>query len=268
MYAHAILTMLAVTGAPAATSSPSPMDNLHAGVAAASQQDWQAAHDQFRRVAQHSTNPPLASAARLATAEALFQQGCYEEAGKQYGMLYKTMHEGTRPANALVTLRWAHCLAHQKQWEEAATVARSGLDQELKPTQRAELQYVLGCSHSAGGATALAREQYFEILRSAQVAKPLKLRAQWMLANSYAAQGELATARETYLRLEQLAQNTPALAARALIQAGRCSERRGQWQVASDTYQQAVSKYAASGNSHEASRRLAVVQIRQDQAKR
>jgi tetratricopeptide (TPR) repeat protein len=268
MYAHAILTMLAVTSVPVAMGSPSSIDDLHAGVAAASEQDWQTAHDKFRQAAQQSANPPLAATARLAAAEALFQQGRYDEAGKLYGVLYETMHEGTRPANTLVTLRWAHCLAHQKQWNAAAKVAQTGIDREPHSAQRGQLEYILGCSHSASGAYEVAKEQFFQIIRSPQVAEALRHRALWMLAYTYAAEGEMVTARETYLRLEELAQKTPALAARALVEAGRCSERRGRWKVASDTYQQAVDKYAASENSHEARRRLAVVQIRQDQAKR
>jgi tetratricopeptide (TPR) repeat protein len=260
MYALTMLTLLA------ANSASAPDENLRAGIAAASRQEWQAAHAAFQRSSQESSGQSLA--AQVAAAESLFQQARYDEAGAQFGVLYEAIGGGDGAADALVGLRWAQCLAHQQQWRESREVATKELNKQLDSQQRARLHYVLGQCHSALGEHTFAREEYLEVVRTPQAAEPLKPRAHWMIAYSFAAEGDLATARETFLRLERRAQSTPSLAAGALIEAGRCSERLGDWNAAQADYKQAVDKYAAAGLADEASRRLAVVETRQNQSER
>ncbi|MCG8585629.1 MAG: tetratricopeptide repeat protein [Pirellulales bacterium] len=197
----------------------------------------------------------------FAAAESLFRQGEYRDAGIRFASLYESARDGTRPADRLIVIRHAQCLAHEQSWQAAADVASSAMHGEWNEQLRAELHYVLGRCRTAEASYNAARERYLEVTRSSHASATLKNRALWMIAYGDAATGDLTAAREMFERIEKQSRDAN-FAARALIEAGRCSERAGDWQAAKATYQQVVAKYPAAISNGETHRRLAVVETR------
>ena len=128
---------------------------------------------------------------------------------------------------AMVPLRQAQILVHQKQWDEAQKLAQPIAANFPDFEQQYEVDYVLGRCLAAEGKFDQAREAYGRVIRSQLGGKTeTAAMAQWMIGESYFHQKSYEAAIREYLRLEIL-YAFPTWQGGALLQAAKCHEALG-----------------------------------------
>ena len=93
------------------------------GRAAAAQEKWPAAHPPLERLIKSFPESKLRPAAEYYLAEAIYQQGQYEEATKRFAALSPRLAGQSESWVAMVPLRHAQSLAHLQRWAEAQRIA-------------------------------------------------------------------------------------------------------------------------------------------------
>ncbi len=232
------------------------------GQAAAGRQQWPEVIAAMKPLIEAADDSPFKLLASYWTAEALYRQGDFTGAGERLTDLAAQTRDSREGWTAMVALRQAQVLAHQKKWKEAHDLAASIAPRWPAFDQQHEADYIIGRALAARGELTDARTAYERVLRSETGGKTeTAAMAQWMIGESYFHQKNYESALREYLRLEIL-YAYPAWQAAALLQAGKCSEHLGQWKQAVEMYQRLVKEFSETSFVEEAQLRLAAARER------
>jgi TolA-binding protein len=170
--------------------------------------------------------------------------------------------QGQEPWLAMVPLRQAQILAHQKQWNEAYAAASGIAARWPQFRQQYEVDYLLGRCLMAQAKFSDARAAFEQTIRSpAGGQTETAAMAQWMIGETYFHQKNYTEAIKAYYRVEKLFP-FPRWQAGALLQSGKCHEMRGEFEEALKLYGRLLKDYADSPFAEEASQRLRVAEKR------
>jgi TolA-binding protein len=226
---------------------------------AASGKRWDEVRRASERLVAEHPQSPMRLAARFWTAEAIYRQGRYKEAGRRLDDLSRSARGRDEPWLAMIPLRRAQVLAHGNQWNEAYGVASKIRAKFPQSDQLHEVDYLIGRCLAARAEFERAREAYRRVIRSPRGAKTeTAAMAQWMIGETYFHQKDYEAAVRAYLRLEIL-YAYPEWQAAALLQAGKCHELRGRPREAAELYTQLRKSYPDAPFVEEANRRLQIV---------
>jgi TolA-binding protein len=229
---------------------------------AAVQERWADVIKAMKPLTEASGDSPFKPLAEYWTAEALYRQGDFTAAGERLSELLVKTADSHEPWRAMVALRQAQVLAHQKKWKDAQDLAATISRRWPEFDQQYEADYVIGRALAARGEFDEARAAYQRVIRSEIGGKTeTAAMAQWMIGETYFHQKNYETALREYLRLEIL-YAYPTWQAGALLQAGKCSEQLGQWKQAADLYQRLVKEFPETTFVDEARKRLTTVRER------
>jgi len=226
------------------------------GQIAAAQEQWDQAGRSFKTLVHDYPESSARLMAEYGIAEAVFRQNDYEKAVELFDRLLRQTKGRDEPWLAVIHLRLAQALCHQKKWDEAYEIA-SKIEAEYPSfEEQYEVDYVLGRCLSNRAEFELARKTYRKVIRSPQGAKTeTAAKAQLMIAESYYHQKNYQAALREYLALEIL-YGYPTWQAAALLQAAKCHEMLGEWKQAVDLYDRLLTVYPDTSFVEEATARL------------
>lgn len=217
---------------------------------------WPEAQRGFEEMLAQYPEGPLRQRAEYGVAEAAFRQGRYEEARERLGRLAQQTEGKQEPWLAVVQLRLAQTLCHEKKWNEAYDVASKIESQYPGFEEQFEADYVTGRCLANRADFDGAREAYGKVIRSARGEKTeTAAKAQLMIAESYFHQENYEAALREFLRLEIL-YAYPELQSAALMQAAKCHELLGEVPQATELYQRLVKSYPETEFAAAAANRL------------
>ena len=226
------------------------------GQIAAAQEKWDQAGRSFETLVHDYPESSARLMAEYGIAEATFRQNGYQKAAELLDRLLRQTKGRDEPWLAVIHLRLAQALCHQKKWDEAYQIA-STIEAEYPDfEEQYEVDYVLGRCLSNRAEFELARETYRKVIRSSRGAKTeTAAKAQLMIAESYYHQKDYQAALRDYLALEIL-YDYPTWQAAALLQAAKCHEMLGEWKQAVDLYDRLLTVYPNTSLIEEATGRL------------
>lgn len=235
-----------------------------AAVEAEQNNKWQVVRDRFGRLLEEFPKTPMRLVADFWMAESLYRQQKYDEALAEFDRLAQQTQGQTGQWLAMIPLRRAQLLAHERKWNEAhAVAARIG---ELFPgfPQQYEADYVIGRCLAALADFDGARKAYERVIRSGHGAKTeTAAMAQWMIGETYFHQKQYDVAMREYLRVARL-YAYPQWQAAALLQGARCRELLGEPQEAAKLYAEVIEEYADTPFAEKARERLRAPRTGQD----
>jgi TolA-binding protein len=226
------------------------------GQIAAAEERWPDARLAFETLVRDYPESSLRLLAEYGVAESIFRQDDYQGAGERLRELVRRTEGRDEPWLAVVHLRLAQALVHQKKWDEAYEIAAAIESRYPGFAEQYEVDYVLGRCLSTRAEFEQAREAYRKVIRSAQGAKTeTAAKAQLMIAESYYHQKNYEQALREYLALEIL-YAYPTWQAAAVLEAAKCHEMLGEWQQAVEEYGRLLAEYAETSYTEEARERL------------
>jgi TolA-binding protein len=209
----------------------------------------------------------LRPAAEYYLAEAIYQQGQYEEATKRFAELSPRLAGQSESWVAMVPLRHAQSLAHLQRWAEAQRIAEGIAAAHPRFEAQYEVDYVLGRCLAGQALFAEARAAYERVTRSTAGGKTeTAAMAQWMIGETHFHQKDYRTALREYLRVEIL-YAYPKWQAAALLQAGKCCEQLGHWSLAAKYFERVVNEFGETEFKPEAEKRLQTAQRKRSQTR-
>jgi TolA-binding protein len=232
------------------------------GQIAAMEERWSEVAALMERLLEEAPESSLALAARYWAAEGYYRQHRYEEAGRRLSALAPLAEQTQEPWAAMVPLRQAQVLAHQKQWSEAYNLAAGIAQRWPEFRQQYEADYLIGRCLMAQARFQDAREAFERVVRSPAGGRTeTAAMAQWMIGETFFHQKNYAEAIKAYYRVERLFPY-PRWQAGALLQAGKCHEMRGEFAEAVQRYGQLLKDYPDTPFAEDAEQRLRVAQKR------
>jgi TolA-binding protein len=226
------------------------------GQIASAQKRWDEARRAFETLVNDYPQSSLRLMAEYGIAEATFRQNDYEAAGERLDRLVQQTAERTEPWLAVIHLRRAQVLCHQKQWDEAYQIASTIAPKYPHFEEQYEVDYVIGRCLSNRGEFGPARDAYRRVIQSEQGAKTeTAAKAQLMIAESFYHQKNYQQALREYLALEIL-YDYPTWQAAAVFQAAKCHEMLGEWKQAAEEYARLLADYPNTSLLVEAKERL------------
>jgi TolA-binding protein len=232
------------------------------GQLAAAQKRWLEVEEPLQRLLADHPDSPHRVPAEYWLAEAYFRQRRYDEAGELFARLEQATRQQTDAWVAMIPLRYAQILAHNKKWIEAHEIAASVTKRFPQFSQQHEVDYLTGRYHASRAEFEQARQAYERVIRSATGrGTETAAVAQWMIGETYFMQDQYNWAIKAYHRVEGL-YDYPRWTAAALLQAGKCHEMVGRWKEASDLYSRVVEEFSETPVAQKAARRLRVAQQR------
>ncbi|MHC4399626.1 MAG: tetratricopeptide repeat protein [Planctomycetota bacterium] len=248
----------------AAEPSPEIRESLLylTGQIAAADERWDEARRSCEALLADYPESPLRLTAQYVVAESVFRGRDYATAAEQFGRLLEASQNRDQPWLAIIPLRLAQALCHQKRWDEAHRIASTIRAEHVEFPEQYEADYVIGRCLSNRAEFQAAREAYRRVIHSPEGAKTeTAAKAQLMIAESYFHQENYEAALREYLALEIL-YDFPAWQAAAVFQAAKCHEMLGEWQQAVDQYDRLVHTYPRETFVEEAAERLEAVKRR------
>ncbi len=232
------------------------------GQLAVAEKKWKEVGPPFKLLIKDYPESPLRRVAEYWIADAVYRQDDYQAAGKLFDQLAKQTTDHNEPWQAMVGLRRAQVLWHEKKWTEALAVA-SKIESEYPDfEQQYEADFVIGRCLASQADFAAARQIYQRVVQSPHGSKTeTAAMAQWMIGESYFHQKNYEAALREFLRLEIL-YAFPIWQAGALLQAGKCHELLGEWKEAAELYARLLKVYPKSSFAEEAGHRLRLVKQR------
>ena len=226
------------------------------GQIATAEEKWEQAREAFEALVKDYPETSLRLMADFGVAESVFRDGDYKSAGERFDQLSRQTQGRQEPWLALVRLRLAQSLCHQKKWSEALAVATKIEGEYPDFKEQYEADYVVGRCLASQADLEGARGAYLKVIRSPEGKKTeTAAKAQLMIGESYFHQKNYEAALREYLRLEILYE-FPTWQASALLQAGKCHELLGEWKQATDLYARLLKVYPESSVAKEAGRRI------------
>ncbi|HVA48118.1 MAG TPA: tetratricopeptide repeat protein [Pirellulales bacterium] len=245
---------------------PGPQVLPHAlyleGQIAAAKNEWPRVPAPLQRLAADFPDSPLLPLARYLTAEAAYRQSEFDRAAE----LFRELAESTSGRNdkwlAMVPLRRAQILTHQKQWHDALELA-SQIETDFPDFEQLyEIDYVIGRCQASLGEFDEARAAYRRVVKSESGAKTeTAAKAQWMLGETFFHQKNYESALREYLKVEIL-YDYPMWQAAALFEAAKCHEHLGEPKEAQELYAKLVKAYPDSPLAKDAAGRLKAFEAR------
>jgi TolA-binding protein len=235
------------------------------GQIAALEERWPDVAPSMERLLHEFPGTPLTLPASYWAAEGYYRQQQYQEAGRRLNELAPLAEQHNDPWLAMVYLRRAQVLAHEKKWSEAHNLASAIAGKYPEFRQQYEADYLIGRCLMAQAKFSDARAAFENVIRSTTGGRTeTAAMAQWMIGETYFHQKNYLEAIKAYHRVERLFP-FPRWQAGALLQSGKCHEMRGEFADAVKLYAQLLKDYANTPYSEEASQRLRVAQKRATQ---
>ena len=201
-------------------------------------------------------------------AETQYQQESFAEATKQFDDLARKIGgvEGNWPA--MVPLRRAQLMAHEKKWTEAAQLAGAIVKTYPDFKQTYEVHYLLGRCHFANAKFNEAREQFAQAIAATGGRKlETAAMAQWMIGESFFHQKNYETAIREYYRVEALYGFARWQCGRVCCRQASVTKHLGRFREAVAAYDRVVDDYPETNFTAEAARRRVVARQRAELAK-
>lgn len=232
------------------------------GQVAAVEERWSDVAPPMERILAEFPQSSLRLSAMYWTAESHYQQRRYDEAGRRLAELASLAEQAHGEWLAMIPLRQAQVLAHQKQWREAQEIASAIAVRFPDFRQQYEVDYLLGRCLMAQARFSDARAAFDRVIHSITGGRTeTAAMAQWMIGETYFHQKNFLEAIKAYHRVERLFP-FPRWQAGALLQSGKCHEQRGEFRDAVQLYAQVLKDFPDSPFTEEASQRLRVAQKR------
>ncbi len=232
------------------------------GQLAAARQQWPQVIPPLETLLKDHPDSTHCLPAKYWLAEAQFRLRQYDASGKLFAELAQQTLDRPEPWVAMVLLRRAQVLAHERRWDEAYQAAVGIGDRFPRFAQQHEVDYLVGRYHASCAEFDQAREAYRRVIRS-ETGRGTETAAvsQWMIGETYFMQKQYNQAIEAYFLVEGL-YDYPRWQAAALLQAGKCHEMVGRWSDAVDLYGRVVHEFAQTNVAQKAANRLRVAQQR------
>ncbi len=226
------------------------------GQIAAVQEKWDEVTPPLEVLVKEFPENPMRLQAEYWLAEAVYRQQHYDAAQEMFDALARKIQGHDKRWMAMVPLRRAQILAHQKKWNEALAIAQQIEKDFPEFSQQYEADYLIGRCLASQADFEGAREAYRQVTRSPQGGKTeTAAMAQWMIGESYFHQKNYQAALRAYLSLEIL-YAYPRWQAAALLQAAKCHELLGEWSEAIKLYSRLLQNYPDTTFAEDASERL------------
>jgi len=234
-----------------------------AATRAADNGNWDLVRQRFQRFLDDFPESPMRLIAEFWVAETLYRQQRYEPAAERFSRLARQIEGRDEAWLAMIPLRHAQLLAHQRRWREARDVA-AGISKRFPNFQQQyEAEYVIGRALAAMAELEDAREAYRRVLESPTGGQTeTAAMARWMIGETYFHQKKYDAAMREFLRLEIL-HDFPKWQAAALLQAGKCRELLGEPDRAAELYREVLTKYKQTEFAQRADQRLRQLQSKQ-----
>jgi TolA-binding protein len=245
-----------------------PNLRLHAlyvyGQNAVAAEQWAQVAPRLSKLLTEYPNSPLSLPAEYWVAEAEFRQAKYDKAGERFNALADKIKGRQDRWLALVPLRRAQILAHERKWEAAAKVAATIETEFAGFEQQYEADYLLGRCYASLADFKAARESYQKVLRSRTGGKSeTSAMAQWMIGETYFHQQQYEAALREYQSVGNLfAVEFPRWQAAALLQSGKCQEQLQRPTEAAEAYGRVLQAFGNTEFAAEAKTRLAALQTK------
>jgi len=222
------------------------------GRIAVADEDWPEAGRAFEALIQEFPDSPRRLVADFWVAESVYRQGDYEAAGEQFDRLARQVGGRDDSWLAMIPLRRAQVLAHQKKWNEARVIASKIGAQFPDFQEQYEVDYLLGRCLGSEADFAGAREAYRRVILSPIGEKTeTAAMAQWMTGETFFHQKNYAEARREYWKVHIL-YKFPTWQAAALLQAAKCSDLLGESEEADKIYAQLIKEFPGTQFAKEA----------------
>ncbi|MBW3596674.1 MAG: tetratricopeptide repeat protein [Planctomycetes bacterium] len=236
------------------------------GQIAAVEERWSDVAPPMKQLLAEFPDSSLKLAAMYWSAESYYRQRDYEEAGRRLAELAPLAEGADEEWLAMVPLRQAQVLAHQRQWREAFDIADGVAARFPEFRQQYEVDYLLGRCLMAQAKFTDARTAFDRVIRSTTGGRTeTAAMAQWMVGETYFHQKNYLEAIKAYHRVERLFPY-PRWQAGALLQAGKCREMRNELRDAVQLYAHVLKDFPDTPFTEEAAQRLRAAQQRLSRA--
>ncbi len=217
---------------------------------------WELVQQQFQRLLEGFPDTSMRLVAEFWIAESLYRRQKYTESLAEFDRLAQRTQGQTSDWMAMIPLRRAQLLAHQRKWNEAFAIASKIPEQFPSFQQQYEADYVIGRCLAALADFDGAREAYERVINSEQGAKTeTAAMAQWMIGETYFHQKRYDVAMREYLRVARL-YAYPKWQAGSLLQGAKCRELLGEPEEAARLYEEVLEEYADTPFAEQAKQRL------------
>ncbi len=217
---------------------------------------WDLVSERFQRLLESFPNTPTRLVAEFWIAESLYRQQKYPESLAEFERLAQQTQGQSGDWLAMIPLRRAQLLAHQRKWNEAYAVASKIGERFPSFPQQYEADYVVGRCLAALADFDGARQAYEKVINSEQGAKTeTAAMAQWMIGETFFHQKRYDVAMREYLRVARL-YAYPKWQAGALLQGAKCRELLGEPEEAAKLYAEVLEEYADTPFAEQAKERL------------
>jgi TolA-binding protein len=249
--------------APGARVAPQAV-YLHGQLAAAGQR-WADLERAMQRLLCDYPESSLQLQAEYWRAEAGYQQGRYDAAARQFERLAASTEPRREAWVAMISLRWAQCLAHRGEWEAARRVAAGISGRFPDFAQQYEADYVVGRALVHEAKLGQARDAFHRVTRSPTGrGTETAAMAQWMIGETYFHQRKFGEAAEAYLVAETL-YAYPRWRAAARLQLAKCYEAQQKWEAAIRYYKLVIDNQEVPQLVSEAEQHLSRLELREAQ---
>ncbi len=215
-------------------------------------EDWPEVGRAFEALVNEFPESPRRLVADFWIAESIYRQDDYEAAGEQFGQL--ALRVGGRDDSwlAMIPLRRAQVLAHQKKWNEAHAIVSKIEARFPDFQQQHEVDYLLGRCLASEADFVAAREAYRKVIFSPTGEKTeTAAMAQWMIGETFFHQKNYADALREYWKV-QILYKFPTWQAASLLQAGKCHDLLGESVEADKIYAELSKKFPTTRYAREA----------------
>ncbi|MDZ7619995.1 MAG: tetratricopeptide repeat protein, partial [Patescibacteria group bacterium] len=217
---------------------------------------WDLVREHFERLLATFPNTPTRLVAEFWIAESLYRQQKFVESLAEFERLAQQTQGQPGDWLAMIPLRRAQLLAHQRKWNEAYAIASKIAEQFPGFQQQYEADYVVGRCLAALADFDGARQAYEKVINSEHGAKTeTAAMAQWMIGETFFHQKQYDVAMREYLRVARL-YAYPKWQAGSLLQGAKCRELLGEPEEAAKLYAEVLAEYADTPFAEQAKERL------------
>ncbi len=234
--------------------------NFLLGQVKAKQRRWADAETVLQSLIEKTGDVSLKNRSSYWLAESLYRQNKFSAAERHFAQLQETRSNELNSLRPWILLRLAQCLAKTEKWQDAASTAKTALEQHPDFSQSHEFQFFVARGHEDSGLLNDAIEGYQRVIDSPRGGSTETAAiAQWRIGEIRFHQEDFVAAIKAYYRVDSIF-GYPRWRSAALLQAGKCQEHLENWKHAEKLYRQLLKLFPDNELAADAQDRLTRLQ--------